>query len=188
MLRLAALLFSTYVGAFVLTSAVAAPHELRAAWTRLAGGLETLVSMRVAGDAHADSLRASRASVRKAPALARSFVEPREPRSSDPVASEIVLLDGGALAILDAEGRVLLRHDPAGRTTTIARGADLPRLLATPAGDAPRPPEPSRRAPGDPGSTDEPDEALAAGCESPVGPLARGGGAASARALCLASL
>ncbi|MGP9819990.1 hypothetical protein ACTZWW_08235 [Salinarimonas sp. NSM] len=192
MLRLAALLVATYVGAFVLTSAVTSPHELRTGWARLAGATQSLVSLPARAEAKAEVSGRATGGARKSAALARPSGQPAHPL--DLATSEIVLLAGGALALLDAEGRIVLRHDPAGRTTTIARGTSLPRLLAAPAGDAPRLPGPLPRREVDPPrevdapEVDGPDETLAVGCESPVSPLAGGGRAVSARALCLASL
>ncbi|MGJ3262612.1 MAG: hypothetical protein ACFE0R_05180 [Salinarimonas sp.] len=203
MLRLAALLFATYVGAFVLTSAVAAPHELRAAWMRLAGAIEILVAVPAPGEAHAEVSRAGdpfagspattppAAGAGKAAALARP-ARGDQSHADGSEAFEIVLLATGALAVLDREGRLVLRHDPAERTTTIARGARLPRMLAEPAGDEPRVLEPQipvmRETPGERDRSRDGEETLAVGCEGPVSPLARGGRALSSRALCLASL
>ncbi|GGK50333.1 hypothetical protein [Salinarimonas ramus] len=177
--RLAALLLATYVGAFVLTSALAAPHELRATWDRIAGTVAGTVAALSAGPAEA---REPAHGVVATKTSARMRLP--QPASASR-AAEIVAFSSGAIGAFDVDGRLVALHDPDARTTTVVRGAEVPRLLVAPAADEPR--LPIRPAPADAEPVPDADEPLAAGCESPVSPLARTR-AVSSRTLCLASL
>lgn len=190
MLRIAALLTATYVAAFVATSALTAPDGLSAALARIADAVERMDATALHPAQRAQA-RASRApALAKADPLVGRSTLPRLRGAIEPSreAVEVTALPGGRLALRDADGRLLVLHDPAERTTRVARGARLPRLLAEPLGDEPRLEiAPLQPAPAESEAPDEADEPLATGCESAVSSLARtgrGGGAV----LCLAAL
>lgn len=196
MLRIPALLVVTYCAAFVLTSALAAPDRLRDGVSRIEGvvsGLFGAAASEMSAFDAADDVSAT-GSVTETPrarALYRADLWSLPPVTNRPARAaapgEIELAGRGAIAIRDGDGNLVFLHDPSERTTTIARGATLPRLLAEPAGDEPRldiaPPRPS----GDTEPADTPDERLAPGCESAVSPLARSD-VARLGVLCLAQL
>ncbi|WP_349370604.1 hypothetical protein [Salinarimonas sp.] len=200
MLRIAALLTATYLAAFLATSALTAPDGLSVALARIASALERVDPTALipaqgaqAQDAQAEGAKARAGSV---PALAKAdpLVDrsalPRLRGAIDPSreAVEVTALPGGRLALRDADGRLLVLHDPAERTTRVARGARLPRLLAEPLGDEPRLEiAPLRPPPVETEAPEEADEPLASGCESAVSTLARARHGAGA-VLCLAAL
>jgi hypothetical protein len=186
MLRTAALLTATYLAAFLTTSAMTAPDGLSTALDRLVSAAERVDPRAFLPAQDAQAQGRTEAPLAKSAALPRlrGAIE----ASGEPAreAVEVTALPGGRLALRDAEGRLLLLHDPAERTTRVARGARLPRLLAEPAGKEPRleiaPPGP---APAETEAPDDADEPLASGCESAVSPLAR---PRSRAVLCLAAL
>lgn len=174
MLRLCALLGVTYVVSFTATSALTAPGGFGDAlerMTRLAASASIAsADMRVAaGEAAGARLaRSDRLSQRAA----------SSPRPSDRTlpAVEIALGDASAQLVLrDGEGLVVFRTDPAARETQIAKGVLAPLVSlgvdADGVGAPDRiPPQPSMPAPL-PARAPAPAEPLAAGCESPLGPI-----------------
>lgn len=195
MLRTAALLTATYLAAFLATSALTAPDGVGTAFGRIAASLERIDpdAFLPAPDAQARDVPAPMPApaLAKADALAIAAAPPRLRGAIAPGGepAEVEALPGGRLALRDADGRLLFLHDPTDRTTRVARGARLPRLLAEPAGDEPRLDlVPAHRdPPAESEAPDGPDEPLASGCESAVSSLARARRGAGA-VLCLASL
>jgi hypothetical protein len=107
----------------------------------------------------------------------------------DPVASIEIWGPSEAQFILRGQdGTLLYMSDPATRTTTVVRGAEIPRIVFRPTGGADDPPrgaEPVAREPASRGGRDS--HPMPVGCEGRVSPLASPE-AHRIVSLCLASL
>jgi|GEM_PF-3400813 len=193
MLRVAALLIATYLGAFLATSALTAPEGLGTAIARLQAAATAVAVWPSDAQAYARATFTEPAAtgalaparMRKSAALPRLRGAHAPTKAVEP--GEIEATPQGLLAIRDADGRLLFLHDPAAGRTMIARDARLPRLLGAPTGDEPRVEIAPGLAPGQSETPDESDHPLAAGCESAVSPLARAHHAATG-VLCIAAL
>lgn len=173
MLRLSALLGVTYVVSFTATSALTAPGGFGDAFervTRLAASA-SVAAADVTATREASGVRLAR-SDRLSQAGAPSL--PSQDRLLPAV--EIALGDASAQLVLrDGEGLVVFRTDPAARETQIAKGVLAPLVSrgvdADTVGAPDRvPPQPSNPTPS-PARAPAPSEPLAAGCESPLGPI-----------------
>ncbi len=107
----------------------------------------------------------------------------------DPVASIEIWGPSEARFILRGQdGTLLYMSDPAARTTLVVRGAEIPRIVFRPAGeavDSPHGAEPVARKPASRGGRDS--HSMPIGCEGRVSPLASPE-AHRIASLCLASL
>lgn len=173
MLRLCALLGATYVVSFTATSALTAPGGFGDALDRMT---------RLAASASIAAADIPQARPASTPRLARGDRLPQaggpSPRPADRTLPtvEIALGDETAQLVLrDGEGFVVFRTDPAARETQIAKGALAPLVSRGVDADAVGvldrvPPQPSMPTPS-PARAPAPSEPLAAGCESPLGPI-----------------
>lgn len=184
MLRISALMITTYCIAFVLTSVVAAPDRLRASVAMmervLVGLFEAAASESAASEsALSEGAAATPGAVRSGPredALAPPFPPPPLGAPAS-VFAEIALAPSGAIVARDDSGRIVFAHDPGERTTVVSRGVVPPRLSMGPTTADPRldvvpnpvapEPRPETRPESPPRNTTVPP-----GCESAVGPLA----------------
>lgn len=169
MLRLSALMISTYCIAFIVTSVVAAPERLRAS---MAVVERVIVGLFEAEASERTEEPVARRAIARADALVGAGASPPRPRTNAAFA-EIGIDPSGVIAAHDDAGRLVFAHDPSSRTTVVARGVVPPRLSMGPASPDPRldvvpnPVAPETRPDAPPRG-----QTVPLGCESAVGPLA----------------